>query len=177
MKPIRLPSVRYLEQCLLYDAATSKLYWKRRPRSHFIRQSDWRRWNNIFAGKECFCTLSETGYLYGVIGKQIYMTHRIIWKLVTRKEPPPILDHKDRNKTNNAWENLRAATASQNCTNRSSHFVGRSGYRGVYESSGRWMARFGSTTANNYLGTFDTREEARAAWLLEAKRRYGEFAS
>lgn len=175
MKADKLPALRYLEQCLIYEATTQKLFWKTRPRSHFKRQSDWRRVNNMFAGKQAFCTVSQNGYLYGVIGKKIYMTHRMIWKLAKRKEPPAIVDHRDGVKTNNDPTNLRSATAAQNCRNRRKSCA-KSGHRGVYPSHGRWMARLSTGKKRLYLGTFSSAEEARQVRAAAEKKFFGAFA-
>lgn len=175
MKADKLPSLRYLEQCLIYESATQKLFWKARPRSHFKRQSDWRRFNNMFAGKQAFCTLSQCGYLYGVIGKKIYMTHRVIWKLVKRKEPPALIDHRDGVKANNAPANLRAATATENCRNRRKSCA-VSGYKGVYPSHSRWMARIAVGKKRLYLGTFDSPQAASQVHVAASKKFFGEFA-
>lgn len=171
---VRLPPLKYLEECVRYDPEINKLYWKIRPRKHFHRDSDWKRTNNQHAEKEAFCTLSQTGYLYGALDHKIILAHRLIWKLRTRKEPPPVIDHRDGNKQNNAWKNLRKATHAQNCMNRkqgSRH----SGYRGVYPSRNRWMARMNSPH-RMYLGTFDTPEEAFIARVAAEQKFYGEFA-
>lgn len=177
MKAVRLPSLKFLEECLLLDEQNSKLFWKERPRRHFKRQSDWRRFNNMFAGKEAFCTPSTAGYLYGVLEKRIYFAHRVLWKMKYRKEPRGPLDHKDGVKRNNAWDNLRRATSAQNSFNRKNKPYGESGHKGVYKSWKRWMARIAVGPKKMYLGTFDTPEEARAVRIAAEKKFHGEFAA
>jgi hypothetical protein len=166
-----------LEECLLLDEKNSKVFWKERPRKHFKRQSDWQRINNAHAGKEAFCTLAANGYLSGVIEKKIYLAHRVLWKMKYRKEPPPSLDHKDGIRTNNAWSNLRSATYSQNAQNRKNKPYAESGYKGVYKSRNKWMARLTVGYRRMYFGSYDTREEARAARVAAEMQFHGEFAA
>jgi len=49
-------------------------------------------------------------------GKKL-QAHRVIWKLVYKTEPPQIIDHINRDRSDNRIENLRAATASENALN------------------------------------------------------------
>jgi hypothetical protein len=173
-KAVQLPPLQYLQECFYLDETNNRLFWRERPRKHFRRDPEWKRHNRRFAGTEALCTVSKQGYLYGALGRKIYLTHRVIWKLKTGKEPPPVIDHRDGNKQNNAWENLREATHAQNCMNRKQGSR-CSGYRGVYPSRKRWMARMNSPH-RMYLGTFDTPEEAFAARLAAEQKFYGEFA-
>jgi len=87
---------------------------------------------------------------------------------MTGKLPDEEMDHKDRDPSNDKWDNLREATSSQNKYNRT-----YDGLRGVYRSGSKWWAHVGR---NGYLGTFDTLEEAIIARDAEALRLGGDFA-
>ena len=38
-------------------------------------------------------------------GRQLF-AHRVAWKLVTGEEPPEVIDHVDRDRSNNRWKKL-----------------------------------------------------------------------
>lgn len=77
---------------------------------------------------------------------------------------PEIVDHKDRDKLHNNWDNLRPATKQQNAWN-----VRSLGVR--QKPSGRWQAYLRSKS----LGTFDTKTEALEARLKACQEQRGEF--
>lgn len=45
-------------------------------------------------------------------------------------------------------------------TNRDKQYNNTSGYRGVFKSGSRWIARISAKGIRHYLGTFDTAKEA-----------------
>ena len=62
-------------------------------------------------------------------GKAYYIA-RLIWKMMTDEEPEEV-DHRDLNVMNTKFDNLRAATSSQNKMNRRPGPRCKSGVRGV----------------------------------------------
>ena len=72
-----------------------------------------------------------------------------------------MVDHIDRNPTNNNISNLRMATSSENQQNTS-----RGDYR-YHKRDKIWEARITLNGKRKYLGRFNTEEEARAAYLAE----------
>lgn len=109
-------------------------------------------------------------------GKQ-YLAHRLAWLCVHGAFPSGLLDHIDRDPSNNRIENLRAATPVQNGGNRTINRTNISGYRGVsYNKAARKYYGFMNIDNRNaYLGSFETPEAASA--VVEARRNalYGEF--
>jgi hypothetical protein len=91
-----------------------------------------------------------------------YLASRIIWKLVTGKDPGRLeIDHEDGDHSNDKWCNLREATRKLNCRNRV--IKNESGVPGVKRNHNRWRAHVSDT----YIGTFATVAEA-----AEARRAY-----
>ena len=66
-------------------------------------------------------TINQKGYRQVCMNKKVFLAHRLIYKLMTGKDPVEVLDHKDGNRCNNRWENLRPATWQENNWNRGNH--------------------------------------------------------
>lgn len=87
------------------------------------------------------------------------------------------VDHKDHNPLNNARENLRLCTPTQNQHNTRARKNSRSQFKGVYPvRGGKWAAQIHRKSQKIYLGAFATEEDAAKAYDEAAKMHYGEFA-
>jgi hypothetical protein len=102
-----------------------------------------------------------------------YPAHKLIWKMVTGQDPLVLIDHADRNFTNNRWTNLREATYSENNGNIRRPRHNTVGLKGVCKYRGKFMAQCGG----KYLGLFLTPEEAHAAYVAAAKLHFGPFSN
>jgi hypothetical protein len=105
-------------------------------------------------------------------GKHVPMT-----KFIKPVPDGMTLDHIDRNGLNNRWNNLRAATPTQNMSN-TRQAVGMSGYRGVisFGYTDKWRARVSREGVIYEDGPFDTPLEAAIARDRIALEVHGEFA-
>jgi hypothetical protein len=108
-----------------------------------------------------------------------YASHRLAWLWMTGELPAKQINHKNGDLLDNRWENLRLATNSQNCMNRTGW--GASGAKGVYFRSARksdrqWRAIITFHGNRKHLGYFETFEEASSAYIAAAKIFHGEFA-
>jgi hypothetical protein len=83
-------------------------------------------------------------------------------------------DHKNRLRNDNRFENLRPSSYSQNGANRKCTSV--LGVKGVAIKGTKFMAQITYNYKNNYLGLWDSLEEAHAAYLQAAMDLWGEFA-
>jgi hypothetical protein len=123
-------------------------------------------------------SLTNSGYLNTKVDGRRYPVSRIIWKLVTGEDPGDcVVDHIDMDKLNNRFSNLRLATVSENGCNSKPRSHNRSGLKGVKRHpSGSYYAyiRFGAD--RRYLGTYQTKEEAHAAYCKAAVELHGQFA-
>lgn len=167
----QLPDVTYLRECFLYNKRTGVLLWKRRPDRHFSTSRSANTWNTSYSGKPALTFKNKSGHANGNVAGRVYLAHRIIWKLVTGEEPPPIVDHKDRNPGNNRWSNLRVASKGQNNIN--------SGIpHGVFyqKARGTWMAHIKVNQKRLYLGTYSSEDLARIARRAAEVQYFGKFA-
>lgn len=100
-----------------------------------------------------------------------YLAHRLAWMYVYGAWPSASLDHIDGNRANNRIDNLRLADHSINNENRhSARSDSTTGLVGVEVSRDRFIARIQVKGKRIGLGTFDTAEDAHAAYI-EAKKR------
>ena len=98
---------------------------------------------------------------------------RVIWYLQTGEDPgKAIVDHKDRNRMNNCWSNLRLGTHAQNCWN-------RSGVKGYSKNRNSWMVCIRDSTVTPPIILFQkcykTEKEAAKAYCDKIKELRGDF--
>ena len=86
------------------------------------------------------------------------------------------VDHINGNTLDNRRSNLRLSTISENSMNRKKKSTNTSGYTGVHKVKDKWIARISTSSGRISLGTFDTSQEAYAAYCAAAIKHYGEFA-
>ena len=123
-------------------------------------------------GKVMAGCLNSKGYLQIGIGNgTTYYAHRLAFLYMTGAWPPEQVDHKNRIKTDNRWNNLRLATNSENGKNKANngnaYVNNKSGFRGVSSHrSGKYRARL---RGRNLGRLYDTAEEAAAAYREAAR--------
>jgi len=164
------PSAQIIKEFFDYDPISGALRWKFRD---YVRPS----WNTKYAGN-VVGSLCRNGYLkLGLKGKN-YLVHVIIWAWMTGEWPSVDIDHKDTNRSNNSWSNLRLATRSQNMANMRNSGRNTSGYKGVFfkKQTGRYRASIVFQRKEIHLGYFDTPEEAHAVYKIKQRQLFGEFA-
>jgi len=116
------------------------------------------------------------GYLRVRICGVGYRVHHIVWWLETGCWPNHQIDHKNLVRSDNRFQNLRAATNGQNNANRPVRRDNTLGVKGVSRSRGRYRALIRFEGHLKHIGTFDTVEAASEAYWVAAKRFHGEFA-
>jgi hypothetical protein len=175
----RVFSQSFLAECFSYDKDSGVILWNERPVNHFPSAGYCRHFNERFAGKPAGCV--SRGYLeISVAGMGIKTrrigAHRIIWCLVTGEWPTHLIDHKDLNGLNNKYDNLREATTGQNVSNCRVRKHNKTGLKGVSRTKNgkRFFAQLRGVRQSQ-LGVYDTAEEAYAAFVAAASRKYGEF--
>lgn len=91
---------------------------------------------------------------------------------------PEIVDHIDRDKSNDRIENLRAADRFTNARNKTSAKNSHSKYLGVTLNPNKsWRAQIVVNKRHYYLGKFECEDTAALIYNREAVRHFGEFAN
>lgn len=121
--------------------------------------------------------INSWGYKYLSIDGRPYLCHRLAVLYVTGKHPEHLVDHRDQDKLNNIYTNLRQATRSQNNMNKNPITTNKSGVTGVHQrANGRWKAEASRKGKVVCIGTYATLEEAAEARAAYVKEHYGDFA-
>jgi hypothetical protein len=118
--------------------------------------------------------LRKDGYISIMIDRKSYKSHRLAWLYVTGEYPKNTIDHKNRKKSDNKFENLRDITHKKNCQNRGKRKDNKSGVTGVYRNAKRnnWVCGIRIDGKYYHLGSFknfDSAVEARKEALKEFK--------
>lgn len=150
-----------LMELLDYDPTTGIFVWK-------VRTSDRIRIGNV-AGS------FRSGYRIIRIKGSIYHAHRIAWLFVHGTWPSHDIDHINLVRDDNRISNLREATRSENLRNVAIRDINKSGLKGVSSNKRQYMARICVHGKTFYLGTFDTPEEAHAAYVAASLEHHGEY--
>ena len=153
-----LPSVAELWELFSYNPLTGELFWR-------VRRSSQTRLDQAAGFIDAY------GYRSIKVNNFQIRAHRLVWAWVTGVDPGSVqIDHKDQNKANNRIWNLRLCTDTENRAN-------ILGMKGWCRANGRYKARLIHNGKALYLGTYDTPEEAHAAYLAARKRLHGSFAA
>lgn len=137
----------------VYDPETGELFWRSSLNSD---------------GRGGKLNLSTTGSGYTQLyhrGKQ-YVSHKIIWIMMTGKAPRGQVDHINGKRADNRWSNLRDVTSSENCHNR----PGRG--TSFHKRIGKWYTSLSVNGKRKHLGYFATEQEAHDAYCA-AKAAHG----
>ena len=162
-----------LQEALEYLPESGKFFWKKRPLHHFKNAGCMQRWNSRYAGKEAGTTYTPTRSsdykrVKIVVGNRPVMAHQIAWVFARGHIPHGMfVDHIDGDATNNAINNLRLVTHSENHRNRRIQSNNSSGVPGVRMYRGKWCARVKINGKEKHLGSFQSKEAA-----IEARKRY-----
>lgn len=123
--------------------------------------------------------IHKCGYVYIAFEGVNYLAHRLAWYYVYGTWPP-VIDHKDRIRHNNAILNLREATHIQNMANTGGWGPKKKSAlpKGVYnfKDGKRFIAFIRVNKRTKYLGIYDCAEKAGAAYKVAAFKHFGEFA-
>lgn len=145
-----------------YDPLTGKFRWR-------VKRNQ--------AGGEAGWVNPETGYrIITVCGVHV-MAHRLAWFWMKGEWPQDRIDHRNMDRGDQSFANLRPASDSQNRANSRAKRDNMLGIKGVrLHESGRYQARVWNGERNIHLGLFDDWQEAKAVYDAAAVKMFGEFA-
>ena len=103
---------------------------------------------------------NKNGYIHINIGGKYYLTHRLIMLAFVGKSDQHV-DHINRIKTDNRFENLRYCSRSENQLNRDCV----DNAKGYIRIKNKWHSSISIKCKTKYLGMFDNEQEAHQAYL------------
>lgn len=114
-------------------------------------------------------------------GGKTKLLHRIIMErlLGHELESDILVDHVNRKPMDNRRNNLRLANKQQNCCNASLSSLNKSGFRGVnfHKATNKWTAAITHKGVRTYIGVFENKEDAAAAYQTKSLELHGDFAA
>ena len=154
-----------LKLLLRYDSATGEFYWAANVCG--------RNQKGARAAKPMAGRYSEVQ----IYGCRFFASH-LAWLYVYGAWPKNLIDHINRNKSDDRIANLREATHSQNQANTKLSQRNKTGYKGVSFSKRdkKYYAGIKLHRKTKYLGIFPTAEEASRAVEAARLKYFGEFA-
>lgn len=154
-----------LRQILKYDPATGLFQWRASRGSLAPAGAP--------AGSK-----TVHGYWTIRVNKHPYYAHRLAFLYMTGEWPTAQVDHANRDRCDNRWANLRAASHSENVWNRGRLATNKSGFKGVSWRAKikRWRAQICVDGKIRELGRFRTAEAAHEAYCVAAQEAFGQFA-
>lgn len=148
-----------LKSLLEYDPATGAFTWRVQlsNRAPVGRRAGW---------------INGSGYRHIHVDGVGYKASRLAVLYMTGEWPAALVDHRNRQRHDDRWGNLRAATKKQNQENTDVGAANRSGFKGVYWQRQRqcWNACIRHVGRSIHLGSFGTIVDAVAA-RIGAERR------
>jgi hypothetical protein len=152
-------SVEELWKILYYDEASGK----------FTRlYSSKKRWIGTIAGSP-----NKDGYIQIYVCGKLYRAGQLAWFYKTGIWPDREVDHKNRIRDDDSWNNLRLANNSEQAENMGLRKDNKLGVMGVHEyRPGKFVALY----KRQYLGIFDTIDEASNAYISAKRKSAGEFS-
>lgn len=164
-EPHRELTAEYLRERVHYDPETG-VFTRAVPGGNIPIESEAGRASK--RKDNTYVTIQINGRRYGA--------HRLAWLYMTGEWPPALVDHKNTDRQDNHWDNLRCATRTQNNWNSNAGIRNTTGFKGVSLKRGKYRARLMVNGKSTQLGTFDTPEAAHAVICAERTKQQGEFA-
>lgn len=163
------PTLERIAFLFRVDADNGRVFWKNPPKQHpRLRDAEAGSLRPNHCGK-MYCRIK--------IGRVAINRGHLIFFVVHGRWPLALLDHISGVSTDDRIANLREATVTQNAWNHKKRRKDSSLPMGVRRAvSGRYVARIACNKKKISIGTFDTAEQAAAAYITKRSELYGAFA-
>jgi hypothetical protein len=124
-------------------------------------------------------SVNNHGYRHVGLDGSDYREHRLAFLYMTGKFPDFDVDHRNLDRADNRWVNLRHASRSENNANTPRRRDNSSGSKGVgfHKGKSKWRARIRVNGRQFHLGYFEAPEEAHQAYVGAARKYFGAFAN
>lgn len=158
--PKKKPTQARLKEVLLYDPLTGIFIWKENRGTNKCK--------GLIAGTKNH----PHGYIYIRLDGKNYKASRLAWLYMEGYYPEMIIEHKDRNRANDKWNNLRHVSQRCNLRNGSKRSTNKTGVIGVCwdKSKKSWHAQITVSYKNIWIGRFKLFHDAvKARWAAEKK--------
>lgn len=112
------------------------------------------------------------GYIDIVIDRKLYKSHRLVFLYIDGYLPENVVDHINRNKTDNRRNNLREVSQTCNTRNKSLMKNNKSGITGIgwHKRDKKWWSQIMVFGKQIHLGYFDNIvDAAKSRWNAEVK--------
>lgn len=133
--------------------------------------------SKVYPGKS-MGTIGGNGAITITLLGRSYPAHRLAWLWTHGEFPPYLLDHINRDRTDNRIANLRPADRAENGWNANKKKNNTSGVTGVWadKRKGGWCAEIFVRGKKHYLGKYETIEEASTIRRKAELEKFGKFA-
>jgi hypothetical protein len=124
-------------------------------------------------------SVNSRGYRGIKINGRQYQSSRLAFLYMRGEWPSGEIDHKNRDRLDNRFDNLRESSRSQNMANKDKRSDNTSGVHGVYwrSAAGRWLATIQVAGKRRHVGQFSNKYAAARAYDKAALEAWGEFAA
>lgn len=132
------------------------------PQTGLFTSKNRSKYSNRKAGARIGTLHKSKGYRYISLLGKTYREQRLAVLLMTGEWPLEQVDHINRLKDDNRWENLRCVNSSENCWNRGLYKNSTSGYTGVCwnKKENKWQVLCRSSGKQVFLGLHSDVHEA-----------------
>ena len=149
------PHQHPIEDFIYYSEDLQELVWKERTEEQEPEPRLRNSFNKRWANKPVVGSVTTNGYRQVSLYGKTYSYHHVVWFLKAGEWPSMQIDHINRDRLDNKFDNLRHVSASQNCRNSPLRSNNTTGVVGVAKRGQSW----GAYICGRSLGRFSEFED------------------